>query len=224
MNIGDGYTSGGTTPQSKKTTIGTYRDAYNKKLESEIISRKPTEGSKPKDLLGIPWLLAFALKTDGWFLRSDIIWTKKNIKPESVTDRPSNCYEHVFLFSKTPKYYYDYRAVAVKKSTGGDDDKKRLRNVWLINNEPRRGSTHAASFPKKLAITCIQAGCPEEGTVLDPFLGSGTAALAARELNRKWVGIEISLEYCKEAEGRISNQKNRAKVKIKPKGDDSPFF
>ena len=195
-----------------------------------------------KDMIGIPWLLAFALRADGWYLRSDIIWMKANPMPESTKDRPSRCYEHIFLLSKSRRYYYDAAAIAepvaettVRRMKGArstatkhgsgipgqqniqkinlpraagtytDADIPQLRNkrdVWQINTVPYRGG-HFAAFPPKLAETCLLAGCPPEGVVLDPFLGSGTTAAVARQLGRHYIGIELNPDYCKLAEKRI---------------------
>ena len=200
------------------------------------------ENVKAKDMLGIPWMLAFALRDHGWYLRSDIIWQKANPMPESVTDRPSRCYEHIFLLSKSRRYYYDAAAIAepvaettVRRMKGArstatkhgsgipgqqniqkinlpraagtytDADIPQLRNkrdVWQINTVPYRGG-HFAAFPPKLAETCLLAGCPPGGVVLDPFLGSGTTAAVARQLGRHYIGIELNPEYCTLAEKRI---------------------
>lgn len=198
------------------------------------------ENVKAKDMIGIPWMLAFALRDYGWYLRSDIIWQKANPMPESVTDRPSRCYEHIFLLSKSRRYYYNAAAVAepVAESTParmrrgfGASNKysadipgqkhqrindhrpdgyaaseipqlRNKRDVWQINTVPYRGG-HFAAFPPKLAETCLLAGCPPGGVVLDPFLGSGTTAAVAKQLGRHYIGIELNPEYCTLAEKRI---------------------
>lgn len=198
------------------------------------------ENVKAKDMLGIPWMLAFALRDHGWYLRSDIIWMKANPMPESTKDRPSRCYEHIFLLSKSRRYYYDAAAIAepvaastparMKRGFGAgnkysadipgqkhqhlndhrpngyaDEDIPQLRNkrdVWQINTVPYRGG-HFAAYPPKLAETCLLAGCPPEGVVLDPFLGSGTTAAVARQLGRHYIGIELNPDYCKLAQKRI---------------------
>ena len=199
-------------------------------------------GCKQKDLIGIPWLLAFALRADGWYLRSDIIWLKENPMPESCRDRPSRCYEHIFLLTKSKKYYYDAAAIAEPiapgtaaryrqgrsaghkyaeevpgqgkvqginqpRSGGYYDDAlmpttRNKRDVWLINTVPYKGG-HFAAYPPKLAETCILAGCPAGGVVLDPFFGSGTTGLAAKSLDRRYIGIELNAEYCALAGARI---------------------
>lgn len=198
---------------------------------------------KAKDMIGIPWMLAFSLRDDGWYLRSDIIWYKANPMPEGVRDRPSRCYEHIFLLAKSGRYFYDKNAVAepmkevsIKRMKGAngahtkhsikpipgqkavqpinrpreagaltDCDIPKTRNkrdVWQINTVPYKGG-HYAAFPPKLAETCILAGCPKGGIVLDPFFGSGTTGAAARELGRHYIGIELNPDYCKLAEERI---------------------
>ena len=204
-------------------------------------------GCKPKDLIGIPWLVALALRGDGWYLRSSIIWHKGNAMPESTRDRPTRCYEYVFLLTKSKKYYYDWQAVAepiapttavrLKSGVGkgnkyaatvpGQNQPQKInrprrkgaytdemispvrsrRNVWQINTASYRGG-HFAAFPPKLAETCILAGCPVGGIVLDPFLGSGTTAAAAKSLSRRYIGIEINPEYCTLAKQRIGGDEH----------------
>lgn len=201
---------------------------------------------KQKDLIGIPWLLAFSLRADGWYLRSDIIWQKETPMPESCKDRPTRCYEHIFLLTKSKNYYYDAAAIAEpispktaaryrlgrsanskyaaevpgqgkvqglnKARRGGYYDDalmpttRNRRDVWTINTVPYKGG-HFAAFPPKLAETCILAGCPKGGVVLDPFFGSGTTGLAAKSLARHYIGIEINAEYCALARARIGGGK-----------------
>ena len=214
--------------------------------QSVSVARKAA-GCKQKDLIGIPWLLAFSLRSDGWYLRSDIIWQKENPMPESCKDRPTRCYEYVFLLTKSKKYYYDWQAVAepiapttavrLKSGVGkgnkyaatvpGQNQPQKInrprrkgaytdemispvrsrRNVWQINTASYRGG-HFAAFPPKLAETCILAGCPVGGIVLDPFLGSGTTAAAAKSLSRRYIGIEINPEYCTLAKQRIGGDEH----------------
>ena len=200
------------------------------------------QGCKPKDLIGIPWLLAFALRNEGWYLRNDIIWEKANPMPESVKDRCSRSYEHIFLLTKSKKYYFNYMAIAEPiapttaarlkagrnpnhkyadevpgqnnvqginrpraAGTFNDTNISPLRNkrdIWRINTVPYSGA-HFAAFPPKLAETCILAGCPENGIVIDPFFGSGTTGLAAKQLNRRYIGVELNPDYCHLARERI---------------------
>ena len=208
-------------------------DCYSRK------SYHGLSGCKPKELMGLPWLLALTLRKEGWFLRSDIIWQKDNPMPESAKDRPSRCYEHIFLLTKSGKYFYDNLAVAepialstairyrygrkenTKYADGipgqmsrqqinnpcryGKTEINPLRNkrdVWNINTVPYKGA-HFAAFPPRLAETCILAGCPKQGIVLDPFMGSGTTGAVAKGLNRQYIGIELNEEYCRLAEERI---------------------
>lgn len=248
VNIGDSYTSGG-----RKT-----RD-YDKKLPARMMDRRPQtpKNMKPKDLIGIPWLLAFALRADGWYLRQDIIWNKTNCMPESVRDRCTKSHEYIFLLSKSPRYYFDAEAISepiagsrtkrylqnVEAQKGsnrqpgnsngkmkaalprfggrkyGTDEseesrtksgkqyiptmRRNKRDVWAVSTGGFKGA-HFAVFPEKLVEPCILAGCPEGGTVLDPFAGSGTTGVVAKRLWRNFVGIEINPEYWKMAMDRIS--------------------
>jgi len=187
-------------------------------------------GLKNKDLIGIPWMVAFALRADGWYLRQDIIWHKPNPMPESVTDRCTKSHEYIFLMSKSQKYYYDNEAIGItmlryKRGWNGDGDRgypggpqnhiqkfmdpdnnkrewSNKRSVWTVNTHSY-SEAHFATFPEELIIPCIKAGCPEGGIVLDPFMGAGTTALVSLKLNRKFIGIELNSEYCNMAENRI---------------------
>jgi len=191
LNIGDSYTSGNRA----------WRDADRKNPARAMSYRPPTpQGLKPKDLIGIPWRLAFALQSDGWYLRSDIIWHKPNCQPESVKDRPTRCHEYMFLLSKSEKYNYVYdELVEPSKSKNGFRNR---RTVWSINTEPFHYA-HFASFPKELVRPCILASANENDIVLDPFFGSGTVGVVCLELNRRFVGIELKPEYVEIARKRI---------------------
>lgn len=182
--------------------------------------RKSTVGMgvlKSKDLIGIPWRLAFALQEDGWYLRQDLIWHKPNPMPESVTDRCTKSHEYLFLLSKSARYYFDHEAIkepakwerwgnqTVKKEQQGTakwigdrskDElqaigKKNKRSVWTIATKPYKGA-HFATFPPDLITPCILAGAPVGAIVLDPFLGSGTTAQVAHSLDRRWIGCELN--------------------------------
>ena len=160
------------------------------------------EGLKPKDLIGVPWRLAFALQDDGWWLRSEIIWHKPNAHPESVRDRPTKAHETVFLLSKNQDYYYDVDAV---RGPNG----RRLRTTWDIPTEPRkrlngRIDDHPAVMPLTLARRCVAITSRPGDVVLDPYAGSGTTLVAARDLGRKWVGVELKPEFVDLIERRIS--------------------
>lgn len=188
LNIGDSYTSGNRG----------YR-ATDKKNPVRAMSyrAKTPNGLKPKDLVGIPWRLAFALQKADWYLRSDIIWEKPNCMPESVKDRPTKSHEYVFLFSKSLKYYYDYESI--QELSG-----RNRRTVWSIPTEPFTGA-HSATFPPKLIEPCIIAGSKPGDWVLDPFFGSGTVGVVCEQQHRKYVGIELNREYVNLAVNRIRN-------------------
>lgn len=193
LNIGDSYTSGGRT----------WRDTDAKNKGRGMDYRAPTpEGLKPKDLIGVPWKLAFALQLDGWYLRTDIIWNKPNCQPESVKDRPTRSHEYVFLFSKSERYFYDWEAVK-EPAADAKQGKKNRRTVWNINTEPYPGS-HFAVYPRALARLCVQAGSRPGDIVLDPFFGSGTTGVVCTELGRDCVGIELKDEYAQLARERLA--------------------
>ena len=193
LNVGDSYTSGNRT----------YRAPDRKNRARAMSVRPPTPmGLKPKDLIGVPWRLAFALQDAGWWVRSEVIWYKPNAHPESVRDRPTKSHETVFLLSKNQDYFYDVSAV---KGPNG----RRLRTMWDINTEPRQrevGSLedHPAVMPMTLARRCIRITSRPGDVVLDPYAGSGTTLLAAQELGRSWVGIELKPEYLDLIERRIA--------------------
>lgn len=191
LNIGDAYTSGGRTWR-----------APDKKNPGRAMSYRPDtpDGLKPKDLIGLPWRLAFALQDDGWFLRSDIVWNKPNCQPESVKDRPTRCHEYVFLFSKAERYLYD--GEAIKEQSMGEGGRKNRRSVWSINTEGFKGA-HFAVFPPKLVELCIRAGTRAGDVVLDPFFGSGTVGAVSKRLHRGCVGIEMNRDYAEIAVSRI---------------------
>ena len=185
------------------------------------------EGLKEKDLIGIPWMFAFAMRSDGWYLRQDIIWHKPNPMPESVKDRCTKSHEYIFLLSKNKKYYYDNEAIKepVKKDWGTRDrtqgkyhnpgsglvphsglsksyDRKNKRDVWSITNKPYKGS-HFAVFPPDLITPCILAGSEKGDIILDPFMGSGTTAMVAKQLGRDYIGCELHEEYSNLIDQRV---------------------
>jgi site-specific DNA-methyltransferase (adenine-specific) len=187
LNIGDSYTSGGRR----------WRAPDKKNPVRAMNVRPPTPtGLKPKDLIGVPWRLAFALQEIGWYLRADIIWNKPNCQPESVKDRPTRCHEYLFLFSKSDRYLYDHKAV---RGPNG----RNLRTVWDINTRAYRDA-HFATFPPELVQPCIQLGSREGDLVLDPFMGSGTTGLVALNMERRFVGIELNPDYVRIAENRLT--------------------
>jgi site-specific DNA-methyltransferase (cytosine-N4-specific) len=195
FNIGDSYTSGGRT----------WRQTDKKSPARGMDYRAPTpEGLKPKDLIGVPWRIAFALQADGWYLRSDIIWHKPNGIPESVKDRPSRVHEYIFLLTKSEKYFYNYEAVKEPAEVNGQQNghSRARRSVWSINTEPVPDA-HFATYPPALVRPCILAGTRPGDEVLDPFLGSGTTGQVALRLGRNFTGVELKDDYAEMARKRI---------------------
>jgi site-specific DNA-methyltransferase (cytosine-N4-specific) len=187
LNIGDSYTSGGRT----------WRAPDKKNPIRAMSVRPPTpDGLKPKELIGVPWRLAFALQDAGWYLRAETIWYKPNCQPESVKDRPTRSHEHLFLFSKSEKYFYDNDA---ERGPNG----RNLRTVWDINTVSYKFA-HFATFPEALVRPCLNLSTRPGDLVLDPFIGSGTSGLVALKMNRRFVGIELNGEYVEIAERRLN--------------------
>lgn len=193
LNIGDGYTSGNRG----------YR-APDKKNPARAMDVRPDtpEGLKPKDLIGIPWRLAFALQADGWYLRSDVVWHKPNAMPESVKDRPARSHEFLFMLTKSERYFYDWQAMREVADGGG---MRNRRSVWNVNTRPFAGA-HFATFPPDLIRPCIQASTRPGDYVLDPFFGSGTVGLVCQEESRQYIGIELNPEYVALAAERLQGQ------------------
>ena len=191
LNVGDAYTSGNRR----------YR-APDKKNRARAMAVRPVtpEGLKPKDLIGLPWRLAFALQDAGWWLRSEVVWYKPNAHPESVRDRPTKAHETVFLLAKSQDYYYDIDSVR-------GPNRRRLRTVWDIPTEPQRRNgvddDHPAMMPMTLARRCVAITSRPHDVVFDPYAGSGTTLLAARDLGRKWVGVELNPTFVDLIERRI---------------------
>ena len=190
LNIGDSYTSGGRTWRAP--------DRKNPARSMTYRPRTP-EGLKPKDLVGVPWRVAFALQADGWYLRSDIIWHKPNCQPESVRDRPTVSHEYVFLLSASERYHYNSRAI-MEPSTDGKRWRNR-RTVWSVPTEPLP-EAHFATFPPSLVRPCILAGSEPGDAVLDPFLGSGTVGVVCHDVGRSFVGVELNPDYAAIAAAR----------------------
>jgi DNA modification methylase len=195
--------------------------------------RPVSAGLKPKDLVGIPWRVAFALQADGWYLRSDIIWNKPNPMPESVTDRPTKAHEYIFLLTKRASYYYDNEAIREEFAddrmgcpgggvrnyapndrkdgtdskmlqwSGSDRGGRNKRSVWHIATQPY-AEAHFATFPEALIEPCILAGSRVDDTVLDPFCGSGTTGVVSCRHNRHFIGVELNPTYAELAEKRIT--------------------
>jgi len=228
LNLGDSYCGSGSKGDLKDPEHPEGRNGLSVALNNRI------EGMKPKDLVGIPWMTAFALRSAGWYLRQDIIWHKPNPMPESVTDRCTKSHEYIFLLSKQNKYYFDQILEPYTEPMnkwGGDElvannesmwdegtgqstyrdrnmrpnpDGKNKRSVWTVNTRPYK-EAHFATFPEELIIPMIKAGCPENGVVLDPFMGAGTTGLVCKKLNRNYVGIELNPKYIEIAEKRIAD-------------------
>ena len=188
LNLGDSYYSGrgNPGPNSADEKQSARRGWVRPQDQCGV------EWSSPKNLLGIPWRVAFALQDDGWILRSEIIWAKRNFMPESVRDRPTRAHEHVFLLTKSPRYWYD--ADAIREESDPSRPGRNARDVWSISAQPFPGA-HFAVMPLALAERCIQAGCKPGGTVLDPFSGSGTTGLAAARHGRRYAGIDLNADY-----------------------------
>ena len=232
LNIGDSYGAvGGNTYEGfNERCNGTGGDGskQNSTLNG-VTGRKIQTGLKPKNLLGIPWRLAFALQSDGWILRQDIIWHKPNPMPESVRDRCTKAHEYIFLLSKSPKYYFDNEAIKkpVKQDWGDRNrtngkyhnegtglqphggleksyKKANKRSVWKVSTKPYKGA-HFAVFPPDLIEPCVLAGSREGDIVLDPFMGSGTTAMVAKRNNRQYIGCELNPEYKPLQDERINS-------------------
>ena len=190
VNMGDSYAtrSGSHPPTNTRNSCG-------------HTAKHTPRGYKYKDLIGVPWRLAFALQDDGWDLRTDIIWNKPNCQPESVKDRPTRSHEYVFLFSKSERYHFDRDAI-MEPALDKEQKAKNRRTVWNINTEPYPGS-HFAVYPRALVRLCVLAGSKPDDRVLDPFFGSGTTGVVCNELGRDCTGIELSEDYAQLARERL---------------------
>jgi DNA modification methylase len=211
LNLGDSYSGSGKGPS--KSLNGEQHHLEGK--HSKIVP----DGLKAKDLIGIPWRVAFALQADGWYLRQDIIWHKPNPMPESVRDRCTKNHEYIFLLTKKAKYYFDNEAIKepVKEDWGTRDrsdgkyhnegsglqphsgleksyEMANKRSVWTVTTKPFHGA-HFAVFPPELIEPCVLAGSKPKDIVLDPFMGSGTTAAVAQRLNRLYLGCELNTDY-----------------------------
>lgn len=235
LNLGDSYASHdpGGYRAGEFLNPGGRAPVKQGKARNRAGNYRP-QGLKPKDLVGIPWRVAFALQADGWWLRQDIIWHKPNPMPESVTDRCTKAHEYVFLLTKSARYWYDaeavseasvdaasYRPRSPRNPDKREGDKffatkvgshangkvyatRNRRSVWTVTTKPYSGA-HFAVMPPELVEPCILAGCPEGGTVLDPFGGSGTTALVADRLGRNAILCELNPEYVKIAVDRLKS-------------------
>lgn len=221
LNLGDCFSHGGSGARDVE------RWPKQSRNDHMATHAKKATGLKPKDLVGIPWLVAFALRTEGWHLRSDIVWEKPNPMPESVTDRPTRAHEFIFLLSKNGSYYYDYKAIKEKATgkvagnkkgfvrleclsrngTGSSDARvgykmRNKRSVWKVTPRPFKGA-HFAVFPPELIEPCILAGSAINDTILDPFCGSGTTGMVATRHSRRFIGIDLNPAYLNMAYQRI---------------------
>lgn len=241
LNLGDSYAANG--KQDGNSGLAKLADRYapraNKRNPNRDDNgsvhravRRVPPGLKAKDLIGVPWKVAFALQRDGWYLRQDIIWHKPNPMPESVTDRCTRAHEYIFMLTKSSRYLYDHEAVkepAVSKSPAGNgfkrtarlsfadesgargsdqqwDDvggKRNRRSVWTITTKAFKGA-HFATFPPDLIEPCILAGSKPGDVVLDPFNGAGTTGLVALKHGREYIGIELNPEYVAISEKRLA--------------------
>jgi DNA modification methylase len=246
LNLGDTYAAnrGGTTPPAQTVAGGISGKGGQKERRGQADGYNPTRdctryGLKHKDLIGIPWRVAFALQADGWYLRQDIIWHKPNPMPESVRDRCTKSHEYIFLLSKSPKYYYDNEAIKDPAHTTDKSNRdrdatklnncpgrtkmkglktnhyttKNKRSVWTVATKPYKGA-HFATFPSTLIKPCILAGSKPGDIVLDPFGGSGTTGAVAIEHGRRSILIELNPEYIPLIQERLE--------KAKPKPSPQP--
>jgi len=231
LNLGDCYYRSSMTGGTNSLESSAKRKERMFKKPSNCVPKQGKSQLKPKDLVGIPWMVAFALRADGWYLRQDIIWHKPNAMPESVKDRCTKAHEYIFLLTKNSKYYfnsdlirepnqdkYDGKRGSTKTRTKFQSamrtmsDKEEMkkystqgrnkRTVWNIPTKPFK-EAHFAVFPPALIEPCILAGCPAGGVVLDPFMGSGTTGMVAAMYQRNFIGFELNPKYCKMAEKRI---------------------
>lgn len=229
VNVGDSYATGGgrhERKQSPNAGVG----ANHELAQNSVPFVGTPQGCKGKDLIGIPWMLAFALREDGWYLRQDIIWHKPNPMPESVRDRCTKSHEYIFLLSKSRKYYYNYKAIQEPTTTYDSNIRNRdigkmnntpgrshmnglkhnmykvrnKRDVWSVPVRPFKGA-HFATFPEELIKPCVLAGSRENGIVLDPFFGSGTTGVVATRFNRDFIGIELNSDYIDIAKRRLES-------------------
>ena len=199
VNIGDSYYNyrPGRGQGLAKQTV-----SNNKQDLPDVCPRRGNklEGFKEKDLIGIPWMFAFAMRADGWYLRQDIIWNKPNPMPESVRDRCTKSHEYIFLFSKSQNYYFDVDAIK--------EETRRKRSVWNVTKKPYKGA-HFAVFPPELIEPCILAGSEKGDTILDPFMGSGTTAMVSKKLDRHYIGCELHENYGNLIEERVSSYESK---------------
>lgn len=216
VNIGDTYAAN--RPKRCSQTLHGGEIVYDD-IRYNGISMVVPEGMKPKDVIGIPWMLAFRLRDSGMYLRMDIIWSKPNPVPESVKDRPTKAHEYIFLLSKSREYYYDHEAIkeptkSVKQkiiAAGGNindevtEEMRNRRSVWEIAVQCSK-EEHYAMYPEELVELCVRAGTKEGDTVLDPFSGSGTTGIVSLALGRNYIGIDLNPEHVDRSLRRVGKQ------------------
>lgn len=238
LNLGDSFASTAGAVLSYSTRSGGRRRAHDARDDPS----RPCSVLKPKDLIGVPWRVAFALQADGWWLRQDIVWQKNNPLPESVRDRCTKAHEYLFLLAKSERYYFDTNAIREPGVTGrwdamppiggvkhaanefhggriysgkrpASDGLRQKRSVWLVPVKPYKGA-HFAVMPPKLIEPCILAGSPSGGTVLDPFAGSGTTLAVAAAAGRSAVGIEINRDYLPLIQSRVETEAPSTRITV----------
>lgn len=228
LNLGDSYSGSSQNGGTDTAGLNGWGGGGTRIDPSAVHAPRRSSPLPSKNLIGIPWRVAFALQADGWILRSEIIWAKPNPMPESVTDRPTKSHEKLFLLAKSPRYFYDHESIKepVKQDWGTRDrtagkyhnegsgqtphsgleksyDRANRRDVWTIPTAPYRGA-HFAVMPPELVEPCVLAGSPEGGVVLDPFGGTGTTAAVANRLGRKAILIELNPDYVKQIAERTA--------------------
>lgn len=205
VNLGDtyaGFKDGKFPPQSQSK--GNQRGMPKTGAPHRSKKLLELDGFKNKELMGIPWRFAFAMQDDGWYLRQEIIWDKPNYTPEKVRDRFVRSHEHIFLFAKRDKYFFDGDAVRVPDMRGGD---KLRPDVWTVPTSTYKGA-HFATFPPALIEPCVLSGSRPGDVVLDPFMGSGTTAAVALQHGRQYLGCELNLDYRALQDARISEKQD----------------
>lgn len=230
--MGDTYAGAGKGAAKYPENAKKYKQGTNVGTLDKAIAYKFVTEAKDRDLIGLPWMLAFALRRLGFYLRQDIIWHKTNPMPEPVKSRCVKAHEYIFLLSKSRTYYFDSEAIKERAVTAGkrweigsrqrgllvpgqkyeqfrggyyfQDEMANKRDVWSIALKQTKSSIHHATFPEELPTLCILAGCPDGGIVLDPFMGSGTTAIAALKLGRNFLGFELNTNYCDFANRRVA--------------------